>query len=319
MARKYPARVALALPSAVIFVFGIGMGNVLAAQYPSRPIDLIVPWGAGGGADYVGRALSKEMAPNLHVSLPVVNVPGGTGQTGLIKMGHAAADGYSIEEVTSETVLLPVTEHPLFKLDEFVTLGIVDQQNPGLLVGPNSPFKNWSDVLAAAKTHSVSVAFDGFGSSGDLLVNYLNRHLGTKFNLVPYAKPGERIASVLGGENPLLFTQPGDVQSYISAGQLRPVLMFSEQPDPKFPDVPTSKSLGYVTLVHFRAMYVKKGTPWDVVRVLEAALEAAERSSGYQSALEQEDAPPNSPIVAAKAEEFIREWQAQAEAIKNAK
>jgi tripartite-type tricarboxylate transporter receptor subunit TctC len=316
---RFTARIAVSLASALVFSFAIAVASATAAPYPSRPIDFIVPWGPGGGADYVGRALSKEMSPILHVSLPVVNIPGGTGQTGLIKMGQAAADGYTIEEVTSETVLLPITEHPPFMLDEFIPLGIVDQQNPGLLVGPNSPFKNWTDIVTAAKTRSISVAFDGFGSIGGLLVNYLNRHLGTKFNLVPYAKPGERIASVLGGENELLFTQPGDVQTYIKGGQLRPVLMFADKPDLRFPDVPTSKSLGYATLVHFRAMYVRKGTPEDIIHLLAAALEKAERSSTYQAALEQEDALPTSLVSAANSEQFVHKWQTEAEAIKNSR
>ncbi len=202
-------------------------GFVLSASasadtYPTRPIDFIVPWGTGGGADYVGRALAKEMQPILGVSLPVLNVPGGTGQTGLIKMRDSKPDGYTVVEMTSETVLLEVTGKPLFKLSDFVCLGVVDQQYPGLLVRVDGPFKSWQDVAAAAKSKQVSVAFDGYGSSGDLIVNYLNRKLGTKFELVPYDKPGERIASVLGGHNDLLFTQPGDVLSYISGKQLYP-------------------------------------------------------------------------------------------------
>src|SRR5260370_39437209 len=86
-----------------------GISNAVQAvdePYPVRPIDLIVPWGPGGGADYIGRALGKELQPLLGVSLPILNVPGGTGQTGIIKMRGSKADGYTIEEVTSETILL---------------------------------------------------------------------------------------------------------------------------------------------------------------------------------------------------------------------
>ena len=289
-------------------------------SYPTRPIDLIVPWGTGGGADYVGRVLAKEMQPVLGVSVPVLNVPGGTGQTGLIKMRDGSADGYTIEEVTSETVLLEVTGHPLFKLSELTSLGIVDQQNPGLLVRTDSPFKSWEDVVKAAKSRHVSVAFDGFGSSGDLLVNYLNRKLGAKFDLVPYDKPGQRIASVLGGHNELLFTQPGDVVSYIESKQLRPILMFADARDPRFPDVPASKEFGYAaSFIHFRAMYVKAGTPPEAVRKLTDAVSKAAASRSYDAALKREAAIPSSVVPVERAAAFIDDWLVQARTIKSAK
>jgi tripartite-type tricarboxylate transporter receptor subunit TctC len=302
------------------FVPVIVIGTAVAATtYPSRPIDFIVPWGTGGGADLLGRALANEMEPLLEVSLPVVNVPGGTGQTGLVKLGDGPADGYMIEEVTSETLLLPVTGHPLFELARFAPLGIIDQQNPGLLVGAASPFKDWNDLLDTARKQSVSVAFDGFGSTGDLLLSYLNRHARTHFNLVPYAQPAERIASVLGGENAVLFTQPGDVHTYIAGGQLRPLLLFADQPDPQFSTTPISKTFGYPSLIHFRAVYLKAGTPPDITRILGVALDKAEQSSTYKSTLKDEGALPASVIDATQVGDFITTWQKQAEDIKNAR
>jgi tripartite-type tricarboxylate transporter receptor subunit TctC len=298
----------------------VNAGLAAGEPYPERPIDLIVPWGTGGGADYIGRVLGKELQPLLGVSLPVLNVPGGTGQTGLIKMRDSKADGYTIEEVTSETVLLEVTSKPLFKLSAFVCLAVVDQQNAGFLVRADSPFKTWADIVDAAKSRRVSVAFDGYGSSGDLIVTYLGRKLGVKFELVPYDKPGERIASVLGGHNDVLFTQPGDVVSYINGKQLRPVVMFADERDPKFPDVPASKEFGVAaSLVHFRAMYVKAGTPPEIVRKLTDAINKAAMSPGYNSAFDREAALSTTIVSAEKAPQFIQTWLDQARRIKEAR
>jgi tripartite-type tricarboxylate transporter receptor subunit TctC len=309
-----------ALLFCVAFVAGVPNPAFSADAYPTRPIDFIVPWGTGGGADYIGRALAKELQPVLGVSLPILNVPGGTGQTGLIKMRDSKADGYTIEEVTSETVLLEVTGKPLFKLADFVCLAIVDQQNAGLLVRTDSPLKTWDDVASAAKTRRVSVAFDGYGSSGDLIVNYLGRKLGAKFDLVPYDKPGERIASVLGGHNDLLFTQPGDVTTYITGKQLRPILMFADDKDPKFPDVPISKTFNLsASLIHFRAVYVKAGTPPEIVAKLTQAVNKAAASPGYKNALEYEAAMTDSVVSSEKAAEFIQAWLDKARRIKEAK
>ena len=305
----------------LVLLLAVALASAKAAAdtYPSRPIDFIVPWGTGGGADYMGRALARELQPLLGVSLPVLNVPGGTGQTGLVKMRDGKADGYTIEEVTSETVLLEVTGKPLFKLSEFVCLAIIDQQNPGLLVRADSAFGNWQQIVDAAKSRRVSVAFDGYGSSGDLIVNYINRKLGTKFELVPYDKPGERIASVLGGHNDILFTQPGDVVSYVDGKQLRPVLMFADTKDTRFPDVPASKEVGLeASLIHFRAMYVKAGTDPAIVSKLIGAVDKATMSPGYKAALEREAALQNSTVSAQEAAKFIDAWLAQARRIRKA-
>jgi tripartite-type tricarboxylate transporter receptor subunit TctC len=288
--------------------------------YPTRPIDLIVPWGSGGGADYMGRALGKELQPLLGVSLPILNIPGGTGQTGIIKLRDSKPDGYTIEVVTSETVLLEVTGKPLFKLSDFTCLAIIDQQNAGLLVPIDSPFKTWADIVEAAKTRRISVAFDGYGSLGDLIVNYLGRKLGTKFELVPYEKPGERIASVLGRHNDLLFTQPGDVMTYITGKQLRPLLIFADARDPRFADVPVSKEVGLsASQIHFRAVFVHGNTPAPIVSRLTDAVSKAAASPAFKSALDYEAALPGSVIPADQASAFIQSWLRQARQIKEAR
>ena len=316
-----PRRLGRLLFVAASLAVALGSTRVSAETYPTRPIDFIVPWGTGGGADYVGRALAKEMQSILGVSLPVLNVPGGTGQTGLIKLRDSKADGYTIEEVTSETVLLEVTGKPLFKLSDFICLGVIDQQHAGLLVRMDSPHKTWNDVAAAATKGRVSVAFDGYGSSGDLLVNYLSRKLGAKFELVPYDKPGERIASVLGGHNDLLFTQPGDVVTYINGKQLQPILLFADEKSAAFADVPISKQFGLpdASLIHFRAMYVKAGTPPEIVARLTDAVARAAASPGFKAALARESALTDSVIPADKATAFIQGWLEEAKRIKEAK
>ena len=294
--------------------------SVIAADtYPTRPIDFIVPWGTGGGADYIGRPLAKLMAPTLGVSLPVINMPGATGQTGILKLKDSPADGYLIEEVTSETVLLLVTGRPHFDMADFVCLGIVDQQPAGLLVPTDSPLASWQDVLRAGKVRTLSIAFDGFGSSGDLIVKYLAKKEGLKLQLVPFDKPGERIASVLGKHNDLLFTQPGDVLSYINSKQLKPILLFADQRDSRFKDVPASKEFGYdASFMHFRAVFVKNGMEAQKRKLLRDAVDKAVLSSEYQQTIASEYAIPDSYVPAAKANQYISEWLNEARRILSA-
>ena len=95
-----------------------------AQEFPSRPIEFIVPWGPGGGADQVARKLAKLMEPKLKVSLPVVNVPGATGQTGLTKMLTAPADGYSMSVFIGDTFALQAAPTlPKWKMEEIERAG----------------------------------------------------------------------------------------------------------------------------------------------------------------------------------------------------
>src|SRR5262245_63416171 len=126
--------------------------GALAQEFPSRPIEFIVPWGPGGGADQLARKLAKLMEPRLKVSMPIVNVPGATGQTGLTKLLTAPADGYSIAVFVGPTfATLASTPPPKWTLQDIEPLGVVVQQISAFLVAEGGRFKTWADVEKAAK------------------------------------------------------------------------------------------------------------------------------------------------------------------------
>src|SRR5690349_19028166 len=167
-------------------------GIALAQEhYPSRPIEFIVPWGPGGGADQVARKLGQLLEPELKVSLPVINVAGATGQTGHAKLLAAGADGYTIEVMTGDTFALLADPNAKLKLADVIPIGVVIQQASGFFVAQNSPWKTWADVEKAAKERPLKVAVTGFGSPDEITVNYFVAK-GLKLDAVPYAKPGER-------------------------------------------------------------------------------------------------------------------------------
>src|SRR6185312_14542493 len=190
------------------------------AKYPSRPIAFIVPW-AGGGADQVARKIGQLLEADLKVSLPVVNVPGATGQTGHAKLLSAYADGYTIEVMTGDTFALAAMPNSPIKLAEVIPIGILIQQASGFFVAENSPMKTWADVEAEAKKRPLKVAITGFNSPDDLSVSYFAAR-GMKLQPVPYAKPGERYTSIIGGHADLLYEQAGDVRNFVDSKQIRP-------------------------------------------------------------------------------------------------
>jgi tripartite-type tricarboxylate transporter receptor subunit TctC len=289
---------------AVLVLLGFG-APAQAQDYPSRPIEFIVPWGPGGGADQVARKAAKIMEPMLKVSMPVINVAGATGVTGLNKMLTAEPDGYTISIMTGDTFGMLASTQPKWGLDDFVPLAIMIRQPSALFVAEDSKYKTWADVEAAAKTGSLKVAITGFGSPDDMTVNFFNKK-GLKFVSVPFPRPGERYSAILGGHADLLYEQLGDVRSFLDGKQMRPVLIFANEKFKAFPNVPVSKELGHdIILPQFRMVTVKTGTDPNQMKKLSAALEVAAKDPEYVAYLEEQYADPNSYIGGPAARKFL--------------
>lgn len=269
-----------------------------AENYPNRPIEFIVPWGAGGGSDQTARELSKLLQPELKVSVPVVNVPGGTGNAGMVKMLSGPEDGYSISILAWDTYALLASRPPKWNVSDFITLGIVIQLPSGFYVAQDSEFKTWADVEKAVKARpdGLKVAISGFGSPDDLTIHQLAKH-GVSLKAIPYAEPGERYSSLLGHHVDLLYSPIGNIGSFVSGKQMRPILFFNAEPIEGYPDVLTAKQAGYdISLPQRRAVIVKAGTPPDRVKVLSDALAAVVAKPEYADFLKQELASPNSYV-----------------------
>ncbi len=280
-----------------------------ALAFPDRPINMIVPWGVGGGGDRVGRIFAGLMSTKLGVSVPVLNVTGASSQVGLNKALTEPADGYTVIEITSDSYVLFAGANAKFKMSDFTALAVVDQQPSGFFVRVDSPFKSWNDVLAAAKSRTVTVAGSGFGTQSDVTVNYFDKVQGLKFVSVPFDDPGLRWNSLLGGHSDLLYAQFGDLTSYLQSKQLRPILAFADKRVAGFPAIPTVMELNYrINIPHFRAFAVKTGTDGQRYDTLVAAMNAAARSPDYSKLLAGEDAVSNNYVSGLAAQAYVANW-----------
>ncbi len=283
-----------------------------ADDYPSRPITFIVPWGPGGGADQVARIASKLIEPELKVSVPVVNMPGATGQTGLTKLVTSPADGYTIEVMTADTFALFAAQHPRFKFEQIVPLAIMIQQPSGLFTNATGPLQTWDDVVKIAREKELRTGITGYGSPDDMSVSYL-KNRGLKFQSVGFAEPGLRYASVVGGQSDVLYEQAGDVRSFIDGKQIKPVLFFSKTPVAGFESVPYSGKLGYkVFLPQFRVIIARAGTDPAIVKKLSEAFAKAAKTKEFGDYLKLQYADPDSFVDAAASEKFMQDWLAEA-------
>ena len=297
-----------------LLVTGIAIAGAIASsvpaiaqdKYPSRPIEFVVPWGPGGGADQLARKIAPGLEKALGVSLPVINVAGATGQTGLTKMLTSANDGYSISVFIADTLALQMEPSTKWKITDVIPAAVMIQQPSAFFVAENSPLKTWKDVEAEAKKRPLKVGVTGFGSADDLHVMYFTAK-GLKMQSVPFPKPAERYTSVLGGHADLVYEQLGDVKSFLDGKQMRPVVIFADKRFPAFKDVPTGKELGHDIIINqFRAIVMKAGTDAARVKAVSDALAKVATSDDYKSWLSEQFADADSFVPASGAIAFMK-------------
>jgi tripartite-type tricarboxylate transporter receptor subunit TctC len=294
----------LAAASAAVFSTGAP-----AAGYPERPVEFIVPWGPGGGADQLARLVGKLMEPMVGQGVPVVNVPGGTGATGMAKLMSAPADGYSMAVYIADSHALLAGKDARWKMEDIIPVAVMIQAPSFIFVGQDSPFKTWADFEKEARANpgKLKVATLGFGSVDDFSLKTIEAK-GIKIVQVPFAKPSERYVSILGGHADALYEQAGDVGSFLSGKQMRPIMIFGEKRSDHFKDVPSSYELGFkIALPQFRAVVVRAGTPPDRVTLLSNTFAKIAQLPEYKKFLEDQFADANSFIDSSKASQYVKE------------
>lgn len=276
-------------------------------KYPTRPVEFVVPWGAGGGADQLARRVGKLLEPELGVSVPILNVPGATGNTGTAKLLSAAPDGHTIAVFIADTLGTLAGGKGRFKLADLVPLGIMIRQPTGLFVKMDAKWKTFDELLADSKKQEIKAGITGFGSPDEMHVNKFN-DIGSRFRSVPFAQPGERYASILGGHADVLVEQAGDVRSFLDSKQMRPILFFAEKPQVGYESVPLANKYGVsFAISQFRSIVMRAGSDPAHVRRMAEALDKVARSDDFRKYLADELAFADSYIPAAQAGRFIEE------------
>lgn len=282
--------------------------------YPSRPVEFIVPWGPGGGADQLARALGQLLEPMLKVSIPILNIPGATGNTGTAKLLSAEPDGHSLAVFIADTLGTLAGGKGRYKLSDLVPLGVLIRQPTGLFVKMDSKWKTFDDLLADSRKNDIKAGITGFGSPDEMHVNKFNDQ-GSKFRSVPFAKPGERYASILGDHADVLVEQAGDVKSFLDGKQMRPILFFADKPQTGYEDTPLATKYGVsFAISQFRSVVMRAGTDPKHVAVMSAAIGQAARSDTFKKYLRDQLAFDDSYIPADKSGAFIAEQLALIEA-----
>lgn len=272
----------LILLMASLFVVGcsnsIGKTGAEAdADFPGKPIQLIVPSPSGGSYDTVARTFEKVLPKYLPngQSVMVVNKPGGSNTLGVSEVFKAKPDGYTIGFVPSSTITVqPHYGNTPYSYDSFQTI-MRAAQVPGILfVRADAPYQSFAEWLAYVKQHPGQFTVATVAGAKNLLQS-LNREAGLQMKLVPYEGFAPAMTALLGGHVQAAVTPPADARGPLESGKIRP-LFTSAGKAPKGLDVQTLKQLGINIeenrLVGFIA---PKGTPTNVLTVLHDALKKA--------------------------------------------
>ncbi len=287
----------------------------VAAQdkYPMRNIEMMVPWGPGGGADSIGRIVARWLESDLGITVPVINLPGGQGTIGLAKLMQHPSDGHNVGVLTSDTSMALALSSPAgrqLKLADLLPVAVLTRQPSGLFARAESRFKSWADVVAEAKAKpgAISVATTGPGSPDDMSIVVL-KGKGVELTLVPFSRPGERYAAVLGGHVDLLFEQAGDIKGHLDARTLRPLLFFTATKLPApFADVPVAGELGIDFYIpQLRSLVVRSDTDAKRLSQLAASLARFATSVEYVNYLKDQLALPDSFVPSNAAPAFLAE------------
>ena len=286
MFRRHMLKAAVAAAALI----GVTAGAAVA-EYPERPIQLIVPWGAGGGTDAVGRIFASLLETGLEQPVNVVNRTGGSGVVGHTAIASAPADGYTLGVMTVEITMMHHQGLTDLTVDDYRVLALVNADPGGVMVSADAPYETAADLLAAIKEEPAGT-FKGSGTGQGGIWNLgmagwlMSEDVDpTKVTWVPSQGAAPGLTDMVAGGVDIVTASLPEGRALIEAGKVKPLATMGEERHPLFPDTPTlAEATGSDwTVAAWRALVAPAGLPEDVAATLTEAIKAAYDSEDYQS------------------------------------
>lgn len=263
----------VALSLCLVIVLGMlltGCGG--GGEYPSKSIELIVPFAAGGGTDAVARSAAEAMKKELGQEVVVSNKTGGGGAIGMQAGLDAKADGYTVTMVTREVVSLPLLGQAPFKSEDFKYIGLINIDPTVLVVPVDSPYQTAEELFDAIKAAPGKLIF-----AASVVPNFygatITQATGMEFQTIAFDGAAPAITELMGGRADFGLYGPGEIKAQMDAGKLKPLAVMAAERFSGLPEVPTFAELGYEAHSGtFRGFAVPMDTPDDVTARLEAAI-----------------------------------------------
>jgi len=270
---KPVAWVALALP--LFSALAIGQAN-----YPNRPVKMIVPFAPGGASDFVARIISPKLGELLGQTIVIENRPGASGNIGMEAAAKAAADGYTSYLGNIGTIAINPAVYTKLSINpqkDFTAITLVAGVPSILIANPSVPANTVAELVALAKSKPGELNFASPGSStlNRLEMERFMKFADLKIVHIPYkGGAGPAVTGMLGGETQVMFVTLSSAISFVQAGRLKPLGISTTKRIDALPQVPTMIEAGYPEMVSssWQGVFVPVGTPRPTVEKIHSAL-----------------------------------------------
>ena len=265
---------------------------VIAQDFPSRPVTLIVPWPAGGSTDLAMRALATSTEKYLGQPIVIENKPGAAGTLGASAMITAKPDGYTVTQIPITVFRYPhmaqVGYNPLTDLTYLIG---ISGYTFGVVVQAEAPWKTWQDLIAYARANpgKLSYGTPGANTSLHITMEDIAQRDGIKWVQVPFKGNADNMTALLGGHIQLSADATG-WGPHVDAGKMRLLVTWGGQRTKRWSEVPTLKELGYdIVSTSPYGIAGPKGMDPKVAKVLHDAFKKGMEDSGHRQAMEKFD------------------------------
>jgi tripartite-type tricarboxylate transporter receptor subunit TctC len=265
-----------------------------AQAFPSRPVRLICPWGAGGSADNIMRAMAASTGKTLGGSIIVENKPGAAGTLGAIELVNAPPDGYTLSQFSMAVIRVPHMQKVQFDpLKDFTYIICIAGNVFGLVVRVDSPIKSIQDVVQYAKQNPGNFAYgsNGVGTTAHLAMEQFAERAGIKLLHIPYKGDAEGLQAVLGG-HVMSYSGSSTWGSHVDAGSVRLLATYGSKRSKRWANVATLTELGYDTVSDSPMGFGgPKGMDPAITKRLHDAFKASLEDPTVMALLDRYDAP----------------------------
>lgn len=279
------------------------------ADYPNRPIKLVVPFAAGGTTDIIGRIVGEGLSKKLGQPVVVDNRAGAGGNIGAAAVANATPDGYTLLMGYNGTNTINPSLYAKLGWDpvkSFEPLSMVARVNNAVVVHTSLPVKTLPDLVAYARAHPGALNYGsaGAGTIFHLAAEMLAQQAGVRMTHVPYKGAAPALTDLMGGQIQFMITTLPTALQHIKAGKVRAIAVTGPKRSPLFTDLPTARESGYPALVvdSWFAVFAPKGLQPELQARLGNALREVIADPAMQKKLEEQGATPQSSTAAELAE-----------------
>lgn len=276
----------------------LASGALAQADFPNRPIRIVVPFAAGGATDVIARVVGQKLGTQLGQPVVVENKAGANGNIGAVMVARSAPDGYTILMATSAHAINATLYRKLdySLLRDFTPLSNLASVPLVMVVNPNVPARTVPEFVAYAKSQGDKLNFGsgGNGTAAHLAGEQFNSLTGTRMQHVAYKGGALAQTDLMGGQIQAMFANLPEVLSQVQAEKLRPLAVTGNSRRASLPSVPTFAEAGFAQLDarSWFGLFAPAGTPTPIVARLSAALVQAVADSAVQARLKELGADP---------------------------